>query len=381
MQLLLILALFLPTAALAVITAGLGQMLLALLIVALYMIGMAALSNLVPNSDYSGGNDSWLRIVLIGTALAVILLQYSTRKTARSRWLIVGLAAALTLLLIATPYRSLMARDYPLPDTSSLKFALLPGHPPDPGDIAYDRDTVPIHLPLELTGLANDSFLQMNGFIITVTNSRGERWDSGWHVRSMLLFSDQKSHSLDFDLKRTVFDRMKSSPVKLQLLLAFTLFHDENQRLFVVPRREFFLPELGFCSTTSAYWQKIDCRVPLRHPRFLLISTDTAASTCPITDDQTPPRPGELARGSIQNSDSSPAEIGISPIKTVEFYFSNWSSDTKIVNRGICPGTPLVLSQPEAVSRNRVELYFDDLSLVNYQQGSGLGKIVIKRSE
>jgi hypothetical protein len=195
MQLLLILALFLPTAALAVITAGLGQMLLALLIVVLYMIGMAVLSNLVPNSDYSGGNDSWLGIVLIGTALAVILLQYSTRRTARSRWLIVGLAAALTLLLIATPYRSLMARDYPLPDTSSLKFALLPGHPPDPGDIAYDRDPVPIHLPLELTGLANDSFLQMNGFIITVTNSRGERWDSGWHVRSMLLFSDQKSHS------------------------------------------------------------------------------------------------------------------------------------------------------------------------------------------
>jgi len=60
------------------------------------------------------------------------------------------------------------------------------------------------------------------------------------------------------------------------------------------------------------------------------------------------PRPGELARGSIQNSDSSPAEIGISPIKTVEFYFSNWSSDTKIVNRGICPGTPLVLSRPES---------------------------------
>jgi hypothetical protein len=224
----------------------------ATLTVALYMIGMAALSNLLPNSDYCGGNDSWLGIVLIGTALAVILLQYSTRKTARSRWLIVGLAAALTLLLIATPDRSLMARDYPLPDTSSLKFALLPGHPPDPGDIAYDRDTVPIHLPLELTGLANDSFLQMNGFIITVTNSRGERSDSGWHVSSMLLFSDQKSHSLDFDLKRTVFDRMKSSPVKLQLLLAFTLFHDENQRLFVVPRREFFLPELGFCSTTSA---------------------------------------------------------------------------------------------------------------------------------
>jgi hypothetical protein len=106
-----------------------------------------------------------------------------------------------------------------------------------------------------------------------------------------------------------------------------------------------------------------------------------AASTCPITDDQTPPRPGEGARGSIQKSDSSPAEIGISPIKTVEFYFSNWSSDTKIVNRGICPGTPLILSHPEAVSRNRVELYFDDLSLVNYQQGSGLGKIVIKHSQ
>jgi len=41
----------------------------------------------------------------------------------------------------------------------------------------------------------------------------------------------------------------------------------------------------------------------------------------------------------------------------------------------------LILSRPGAVSRNRVELYFDDLSLVNYQQGSGLGKIAIKRSQ
>ena len=95
---------FLPTAALAVITAGLGQMLLALLIVALYMIGMAALSSLVPNSDYSGGNDSWLGIVLIGTSLlAIILLQYSTRKTARSRWLIVELGRGTHIVADSNP--------------------------------------------------------------------------------------------------------------------------------------------------------------------------------------------------------------------------------------------------------------------------------------
>ena len=380
MQLLMILLLFLPTFGLATVTAGMGQMLLALLFIALCSIGTDALSNLVPNSSFSAGTSSWSGLFLIATALAVILLQYSTRRTTRSRWLIVGMTAALTLLVVATPYRTLIAREYPPSVASPLKFALLPRHPTASRNIAHNRDIVPMHLPLLLTGLSKDSFLQVHGFIVTLTNSQGRHWDSGWQSQRAFLFADQPSENLYFNLDTSAFDQLKSSPVKLQVLLAFTRFRDKNQRPFVVPDGEFSLPELGFCRNKSEYVHQIACRVPLRQPRFLLVSSDLSASTCPVSAGETSARPGEIARGSIQNPDSSPAEIGISPIKLVDLYLFDWNADGLPTNPGICPGTPLILSDPVPISRNRIDLQFDDLSIADYRQEVGLGKIVIKSS-
>jgi hypothetical protein len=108
-----ILLLFLTTAGLATVTATIGQMLLAILAVALYLIGMVALSQTIPNSSFSS-DDSLAGFFLVSTALAVILLQYSRRKTALSRWLILGLGAALMLQMVATPYRRMITRKYPL---------------------------------------------------------------------------------------------------------------------------------------------------------------------------------------------------------------------------------------------------------------------------
>jgi len=71
--------------------------------------------------------------------------------------------------------------------------------------------------------------------------------------------------------------------------------------------------------------------------------------------------------------------MGLSPIKIVEVYLSDEDASTRGSNTGICPGTPLILSNPEAVSRGRIELEFDNLSLADYRRGSGLRNLIIKR--
>jgi hypothetical protein len=69
--------------------------------------------------------------------------------------------------------------------------------------------------------------------------------------------------------------------------------------------------------------------------------------------------------------------MGISPVHEADIYLWGWDSPgTHIQNPGICPGTPLILSNPELVGRSRVELQYDNLSLTDYQQGSG--KIIIR---
>jgi hypothetical protein len=115
MQLMIVLFLILPATALAAVTASIIQTLLALLIIALYMVGMATLAEYVPSSSFSGPADSLSAFLLIGICLAVILLQYSRRTTVASRLLISGFGGALLLLLVATPYRTIVARWYLLP--------------------------------------------------------------------------------------------------------------------------------------------------------------------------------------------------------------------------------------------------------------------------
>jgi hypothetical protein len=118
MQMPILLFLLLPVAALAAVTATVVEMLLALLAIALYLIGIAALSTEIPNADFSSGSDGLQGAVLIGTCLAVLVWQYARRKTPRSRWVMAGAAAAILLVVVATPYQKLVAREYPQFDAS-----------------------------------------------------------------------------------------------------------------------------------------------------------------------------------------------------------------------------------------------------------------------
>lgn len=356
---------FIAVAALASVTRNIPQMLLAVLLVALYMIGMAALSQVIPNANFSAGSDWWSGLLLIGTAVAVILVQYSRRRAAVSRWLIVGFCAVLTLIMVATPYRSLIAREYP-PSNGNLpvKLALVPAEEHGNGSFpAYDG-TVPISFRLSVSGLPEDSLLQLDGTIVTLTNTEGFRWDSGWQVQALSLFPDQKTVHINFDLKQNVFDRLKSAPVRAHLLLAFTLYRGRNQRRFTVPSGEFAWPDVGLCFSETRYWNRVRCRVPLRTSSSFIITSETAASTCPLATGDTPPPPGLFTHGTIWG-DSDPAEMGISPVHEVYIDVSDRDGS---VNPGICPGTPLILSNPEETGHTRIELQFDNVSLADYQR-------------
>jgi len=375
MQLLWIFMLLLTTAALAAVTAGIGQVLLLLLFILLYAIAMSAVAGAIPNYSFGAGVGIYFLLIIV-TALAVLLVQYSRRRTVLSRWMIAGLAIALTLIMVATPYRTLIERKYPPASAADfpLQLVLTPTHAPAPDEAMFNGNSVPISLFFRLSGLPQDSFAQLDGAILTLTNSNGQHWDSGWSGRNALLFPDQKVTSIDFGLRRDVFERMKSSPTHARLFLAFTLFQEKQQRPFTVPRGEFAMPELGLCTAGPQPWQAVsslECRVPLRSPRFLLIKSEVAESTCPLPKDVAPAQPGEIARGYVRNGDVGPAEAGISPVKTVTVLLYDWNSPNSHINPGICAGSPLTLSDPEEVGTHRVEFQFDNFSLANYQRSSG----------
>jgi len=367
-QLMWIFFFFLATAALAAVTTSLPQLLLAALFVALYMVGMAAFSQVIPQTDFAGRADSWSAILLIATALAIIILQYSRRKTTLSRWLIAGLCAALTLTAVITPYMSSVTQAYPLSQGDvPVQLSLMS---PEKNEGRYfGRGDVGISFPLKVSGIAADSFLKLDGMVVSLTGPSGARWSSGWQGQGQYVFPELSTLRINFDLKQKTYDQFKSGPVQVGLLLAFTLYHDQHKRQFVVPVGEFDLPEIGFCSSEMGYWNSLSCRAPLRRPGFLLVTSDAAGSTCHKKGEWPQPSSG-FARGYVRGGDSEPAEMGISSVHRVNIYMSAVYGAT-VDSPGICPGTPIILSHPAAVKNGRVELQFNNLSFSEYAQTLG----------
>jgi len=357
------LLLLLPTAALAAVTRSIGQMLLALLFVALFAIGLSILSTVIPNSDFAAPVAAVYFPLVLLTTIAVILLQYCLRRTSQSRWLLAGLAALFAVVMVATPYRTLIAREYP---AARADFPLQLSLMPPPKETHYElRNRIPFTVTFSLSGLPKDSFVELNGMILKLTNSTGQHWDSGWQSRGTMLFPDQKLVGTNVEINQDALDKLKTSPVSGDLFLAFTVYHDTKQRPFVVPQGEFRLPDLGFCSTTAGSFSSLSCRIPLRRPKFLMVSSEMAASTCPLSKDQIPPSPGQIARGFIRNDSSAPADAALSSVEVEGVSLVDSSNDR---TSGMCPGTPVTLSNPEDAVHASVEMHIDSAWWAAYLQ-------------
>ena len=368
-QVLWILALFVGIAALAAVTANLVQMLLAIFLLVLYVICIATLMEVIskPNSP---SLDWRLGILILGTFVAVLFLQYSRRKTIVSRSLIIGLFGLLGLVPWLTPKQTFDVEEYPLAhDPFPARFSLLPRQPPKQSNSAPYNDTVVMRFPLSAVGVTSGSFLEVNEILVTLTNALGLRWDSDWLSQAALYFPDQNSAEVSFQLKRKLFDRFKTGPVNAHVVVAFTHYADRDTLQFVVPGNRFFLPSLATCLVPEKpYWGQLKCRVPPRRPTVVLISSKFDASTCPQSSEYLPGRASLVGHTLLRFGTFVPSII---PFTDLGIYLSGSDeSGNSYSHPGICPGTPLALSHPAEIGRNRVEVDFENLSLAEYEAGT-----------
>ncbi len=373
MQVLIAIILLLPVAALATVTANVAQFGLSILLVLVYVIATSYIASELPSSSFSFWTESVQGVLYLATCVMVILLQYARRRTAQSRAAILALGGIILLFVVFTPYRTLVAHEYPQlgPGQPPLQLVLLP--PPEANGPRFGRDVeqdIAIQLPLSVSGVQEKSVVVVNGEMAEVADTGGTRWNSGWQSRGVFLFPGQKQTEVYFRIKKRLFDQMRSSPVTVRISLAFTVYEEKNRREFVTPADEFALPEVGLCSARPPMFvRRIHCLAPLRRPSFLLISADMSATTCPPMSEETPPPQGEIAYGWIESGAAGPAEFGISPVKAVDLSLSyaNRTPVRPFPVIGICPGTPIRLSTPEPVRRARMELVFSGIHLADYQ--------------
>jgi hypothetical protein len=372
MQVLIVSFFLLPVVALAAVAATTSQVFLAMLVIALCAGSLVALRHQIPSSSFATPIDWLLTGLFILTIVAVLLWQYARRRTDGSRLLIGGFGLAVCLVVVGAPYKTLVAHEFPAlraGQSPPVTMSILATEIPEPTGFSAGKEQSYLQLTLGVSGLTPESIALVEGVLIEIDGPGGLHWDGGWEFRRLYIFPDQAKTQIGFRMRKEMFERIKSMPVKLRVSLALTLFREKNRREFIVPAGEFAFAGVGMCSAGEAYSEQIHCRAPMRSPAFLLVSADTSPSNCSIRGFESPAKAGVTVRGWTQSDTSGPAEFGISPIKRFDLYLSNSAPMIPAINQiaGICPGSRLVLSNPEVANRSETTLEMDGVRIGDYE--------------
>jgi hypothetical protein len=374
MQLLLIPLPILPLMALAAVTRNLAQGLLALLAVALYMIGMAALDGALTSLGFPSGDVDVLQgLAIVIVCVVAIGLQYAQRQTARSRAWLAGGAVAVFFVMLGNAYYLHGKDKYPLPaigqltsfhaDLDTVQLSA-PKEPPE-----KDAD-VNFAIPLRAWGLPPNSLGRVRGVRIILEAPDGFRWDSGWQGYYSLLLPKENHWSQGFSMKYRIFERLKSVPLKARVSVAAEVFREHDPEMITAGSGEFEVPGVGRCRVREKESSTLRCHSPLvKPPTLMVVRVDPAATTCKGRDEDQQP-PGRVSYAWEDGSGSKLPDYGISPVESFQFYFFSAAR--------ICPGTPLSFSFPEFTENTRSDFDIGNVNLDEYRSSSLHGSFAIR---
>lgn len=363
-----------PLLALASLTSTLAQVVLALVAIILYFIGASYLSSLIKSSSFSGASDSLEFLMFMTVCVCVILLQYARRAWWRSATIVSGLAVAVLITVVVWPYGSVVRSEYPVLHDRGISLSLQPPvKPPENVEIPVDNTSkeVEIQLPFAAFGIAPPSILRLHGWRVALDFPDGSQWDSGWEGSGGVLFPDRNRTAVSFNLKRALFERWKSSAVKARVSLALSGYEERNVRTFTTPEDPFDL-EGASCEANREFSRTIQCLAAFRRPSFLVVREDLTRMTCPLPPQvQSAPKPGDQAVGYVESSDPGLITPGFSPVERIDISLYGWDWSNKLVPTplysGVCPGTPLTLSDAELSYQGQVSVELPRVKLSDYQ--------------
>ncbi len=377
MQVLLLIFLVVPAAAVSVVTSTVVQVLLCVLGLILYLIGVGELFSSIPNAGMSpgGGVAVALDLVIMGCVLVVaIFLQYARRKTWTSRLLIIGGGVAVLVIGAVTPYGTLVARSFP-PLTAGQQPAVTltidptPPLPPKKKGNEFP-DILPnvwIALPLRASGVAEGHVAEVRGAIVKIQASDGEHWTSSWNSGGWISWPGEDHTVKIFAVERKFFERVKSIPVNVHISVAQADYQETNARQITAEAGKFSIAGAGICRIEpygNSNLNMIACRAPLKSPS-LLGHMDPFATTCTYED--SPPLLVTRYMWNVHDDSMGPADLGIIPVNDVQMIFQSWADDPKRELRYFCPGTPFTIGTPEEGKRSRTEMEIDGITLSQYE--------------
>ncbi len=375
LQLMWVLTVILPTVTLAVVTASIGQFVLAILGLFIYLMSLVGAASSIPALSVEGAYSVPASIaspVFLGAALAAILLQCARRQTARSRIMLASAGVAYPIVMLIAPYNMLIARHYPLANSGEhppVQLAFDPAKPTSHKGGFAEKDKVHIQIPWLVSGIPEGSVVYVRGTMESIQAPGGLEWNSGWHGAYADLLANRPRTQTLITLDKDFFERVKSTPIKLRVTMALESMHSAETVRIVTSAGQFRMPGDGRCSPRPAADNEVTCLFP---PKFSLqlVSALSDELTCPLREHET-----RLPAGTVGYGWNAVFPFGINPVSTTPLWVSDWGEvEVRDFQGRVCPGTPLtIFSAWEDSPRIRTELEIDNIRLTDYQLSDSPG--------
>src|SRR5882762_1114782 len=323
-QVLLAIAFVLPIAALSAMTGGFVQLIFAILAPCVVALGVAIIAPEAVLGTFLGGSD-WVKayyvfLVISVAASAILVLQYSMRRTAAARALAVaaGILAVLGMTLIpwsaAFRIQSWLSKQGVDQSLAHVDFDF--GNRWLTRAVIEGGDRVRVELPLNITGLPPGMIAKPEGFSVQLQAADGTMWQS-----DQLPLKHTTNIGQKFSLQATVdgafYRKVKDEPIKVRGSLYLTLFGNPQTVRVPFEDRSVPVPRVGVCSATGGANRQsyfLICSSAFRFPPVLVsYSFQSAKEAVRDVWSSTEPRPISYS--------PFPAELGISPVSQ-DFTFS-----------------------------------------------------------
>jgi hypothetical protein len=371
----------LPALALSAVTSNFARLTLTLLGI---FLGVAcieyllALSRIHQASSAANTLDERFTIALlaIGCVVAVVL-QYALRRV----WLGRAALIAIPLLMAAFGWGSeWMAREtgrmnriYPRLAAQAAASVQLAYRPFSPGgqevETYLDTGEILVHIPLHSTGVAAETAAIPDAIKVAIEAPDGAHWNSDWQDTSLPKFlpGDEEGDAV-VAMPRAAYEELKGKPLTLHLAVALTQAKVDGITNLSLPESEFHVPDFGACAPLARWgnpageFSGVACISPLHPPQLTYMQV--VWLNVPCTEPRPKPDPGILGAAWVGTLDRDAAEIGISPVKSLNFTLSNnFGTERGHEARFLCPGSPVTFARYSIVRREQAEIDIQDFRL------------------
>ena len=370
---LLFVAIDLPCFTVAVITSGIGQA--AIAIVAALLLTAAVLATLNHIADVEFVMDEIapaIFLLLLGTCIAVVFLQYIFRRYRLNRLIVSASALLASILTLSAPFADLASPSYPVaasdrpsPATLVMDRTLAFTHQPGFESRYFDNE-VQVEIPLSVSNLPEQTVFQFQAVDLNLQLPKGAHWSSQWQSFSQTVAYGRTRTWVTVKIKRPEFLRFANSPVQARISLAFKVFKLGTGVRIPLNGPTLRLPGGARCLDPDS--DSLKCFAALRMPSPLFIMADLPSSSCHARQDTVQEPWAPAPAFDISLSDDSYPDMALSPIQDRHIALDRYTQFEDLsVRVPLCRGTTLFVNQPEFLYSNRVEIDLGQIILDDYR--------------